>query len=98
MLHHLFAGCLVAASLCAAAPAQAAMRPALQPAASDIQRTGAECSYGYHLDISGVCVDSMDYSRICPPGLFAVSFPNGNGFRCVPTDWARSSGWLGDMF
>jgi hypothetical protein len=23
----------------------------------------------------------------CQPGLHAVPFPNGNGFRCVPDDW-----------
>jgi hypothetical protein len=40
----------------------------------------------------------MDYSRICPLGLFAGPFPNGNGFRCVMTEWARSSGWRGDLF
>jgi hypothetical protein len=97
MLHHYFAGCLLAAAFLAA-PAQAAMKPAAEIATSDIQPAGAACSYGYHLDVSGVCVDSMDYSRRCPSGSFAVSFPNGNGYRCAPAEWLRSPGWLGDIF
>ncbi|WP_158812669.1 hypothetical protein [Methylocapsa sp. S129] len=98
MLHRYFAGCFLAAAFLAA-PAQAAMKPVVETAAtSDIALAGAACSYGYHLDVSGLCVDSMDYSRRCSPGLFAVQFPNGNGYRCVPTDWLRESGWLGDFF
>lgn len=97
MLHHYFAGSLLAASLLAA-PAQAAMQPAAEIAISDIRPAGAACSFGYHLDVSGVCADSMDYSRRCSAGFFAVPFPNGNGYRCAPAEWLRSYGWLGDLF
>jgi hypothetical protein len=98
MLHPYVLACLAAACLCATPPAQAAMKPAPQAAASDIQRVGATCNYGSHLDVSGYCVDSMDYARICPPRFFAISFPNGNGFRCLPVEWQRSPGWFGDFF
>ena len=59
---------------------------------------GTRRSFGTHLDVSGYCVDSMDYSRRCPPGMFAVSAPNGNGFRCLPAEWADAPGWLGNFF
>ena len=98
MLHRYFLGCLAAVSLSAALPAEAAMKPAPQVSLSDVQRIGATCEYGSHLDVSGYCVDSMDYARICPPRFFAISFPNGNGFRCLPVEWQRSAGWFGDFF
>jgi hypothetical protein len=90
-----FAGLGLAAVLLAA-PAQAAMAPSRESRSSDLLLTGGSCNYGSHLDVSGYCVDSMDYSRRCAPGMFAIPAPNGNGFRCVPTDWLRSSGWFAD--
>ncbi len=89
------AGCALAALLLA--PASAAPKPAALAAASDVRPAHA-CSFGTHLDISGYCVDSMDYSRKCPPGMFSISAPNGNGFRCLPAEWADEPGWLGDFF
>jgi hypothetical protein len=86
------------AALLLAAPAQAAMSPARGSMTADILRTGGSCSYGSHLDVSGYCVDSMDYSRRCAPGTFAIPAPNGNGHRCVPTEWLQSSGWFADWF
>ena len=96
LLRDLSGGCLSALFL-AAAPAQAALKPAAPIATSDVRQATA-CGFGYHLDVSGFCVDSMDYSRKCPPGTFAVAFPNGNGFRCLPAEWMQSPGWLGDIF
>jgi hypothetical protein len=96
MLRHYFASCLLAASLFAA-PAQAAMKPVAAIAPSAIQLAGGACGLGYHLDVSGFCVDSMDYSRRCPSTLFAVPSPNGNGYRCVPTEWLRAYGWFDDL-
>ena len=96
LLHHL-ARCGLAALLLAPLTATAAPKPAALTAASDIQ-PARSCSFGTHLDVSGYCVDSMDYARICPPRFFAISFPNGNGFRCLPVEWQRSAGWFGDFF
>ena len=88
--------CLIA--LCLTTPgAEAALRPARLPAAPAVQLAAAQCSYGYHLDLSGYCVDSMDVSRSCPPTYFPLSFPNGNGYRCAPSEWLGSSGWLGGL-
>ena len=98
MRRRYFLNCLAAAALCAALPAQAAMKPAPRAAASDVQRIGAACDFGSHRDVSGYCVDSMDYARTCPPRFFAISFPNGNGFRCLPVEWQRAPGWFGDFF
>ncbi len=97
MLHRFLAGAGLAALLLSASAAQAAMSPASPPSTGPTL-VGAACSFGYHLDISGTCVDSMDYSRRCPPGAFAVSYPNGNGFRCVPAEWQRSGSWLMGLF
>jgi hypothetical protein len=86
------------AVLCLTAPeAQAALKPAAPIVASVVRPAAAHCSYGYHLDPSGFCVDSMDYSRSCPPTYFPLSFPNGNGYRCAPAEWLGSSGWLGGL-
>ena len=98
MLLRNLAGCCLAVVLGAPPAAQAALKPAAPIAASEFRLAAMACSFGYHLDVSGFCVDSMDYSRKCPPGYFAQSFPNGNGFRCIPAEWMRSSGWLGDFF
>jgi hypothetical protein len=97
MLHTYLAGCLVAASLVVAPASQAAMRPATPAANVDVRLAGALCGFGSHLDATGLCVDTMDYSRRCPPGSFAISFPNGNGFRCLPGEWQRAPGWFGDL-
>ena len=92
------AGCGLAALLLAPAAAPAAPKPAALPVVSDVSPAKGACSFGTHLDISGYCVDSMDYARICPPRFFAISFPNGNGFRCLPVEWQRAYGWFGDFF
>jgi hypothetical protein len=42
---------------------------------SDYQRNLPENRAGY------------ENQNDCQPGLHAVPFPNGNGFRCVPNDW-----------
>ena len=97
MLLRNLAGCCLAALSLAPAATQAAPKPAAPIAISDVGLARA-CSFGTHLDISGLCVDSMDYSRKCPPGFFAVSAPNGNGFRCLPAEWMEEPGWLGDFF
>jgi hypothetical protein len=88
--------CCLIAALLAASAAQAGLAPA-RIQTSDIRLAAMGCGPGYRLDASGACVDYLDRSRICPPGLFAVSFPNGNGYRCVPTAWLNSRGWLGDF-
>ena len=86
------------AVLCLTAPqAQASFAPVVPDATSLIQPAAAQCSYGYHRDPSGYCVDSMDRSRSCPPTYFPLSFPNGNGYRCAPAEWLGSSGWLGGL-
>jgi hypothetical protein len=95
LLRHL-AGCTLALVWLAPIAAPAAPKPAALTMTSDVKP--AHCSFGTHLDVSGYCVDSMDYSRRCPPGMFAVSAPNGNGFRCLPAEWADAPGWLGDFF
>ena len=88
--------CVVALGL-TAPQAQAAFTPAAPGAAPLVRPAAAQCSYGYHLDPSGYCVDSMDRSRSCPPTYFPLSFPNGNGYRCAPAEWLGSSGWLGGL-
>jgi hypothetical protein len=88
--------CVVVLGL-AAPQAQAAFTPEAAGATSVVQPAAAQCSYGYHRDPSGYCVDSMDYSRSCPPTYFPLSFPNGNGYRCAPAEWLGSSGWLGGL-
>ena|SRR5471032_2120837 len=98
MTHRNFMGAGLAALLLAAPAAQAAMSVAPPPSASNLRMTAAACSFGYHLDISGTCVDSMDYSRHCPPGYFPISYPNGDGYRCLPAEWQRSGSWLMDLF
>jgi hypothetical protein len=97
MLHRYIAAVGLGVVLLGAPAAQAAMSAAPPPSSSPTL-VGATCSFGYHLDISGTCVDSMDYSRRCPPGTFAISYPNGDGFRCVPADWQRRGSWLMDFF
>jgi hypothetical protein len=95
-LSHL-ARCGLATLLLAPLAATAAPKPAALAATSDI-RSAHACSFGTHLDISGYCIDSMDYSRRCPPGMFSVAAPNGNGFRCLPAEWMDEPGWLGNLF
>jgi hypothetical protein len=92
------ANCCLSIAVLAVPTAQAATRPIGQRTAPFAQGASAQCSYGYRLDPSGFCVDSMNYSRTCPPTYFPLSFPNGNAYRCVPTEWLASSGWLGDFF
>jgi hypothetical protein len=96
MLLRYFTGCCVTALLLAAPAAQAGLTPARIPT-SDIRLAAMGCGPGYYRDGSGACLDYLDKSRSCPPGFFAVSFPNGNGYRCVPTAWLNSRGWLGDL-
>jgi hypothetical protein len=91
-----FTGCCLTALLLAASAAQAGLAPTRIPT-SDILLAAMGCGPGYYREASGACVDYLDKSRICPPGYFAVSFPNGNGYRCVPTAWLNSRGWLGDL-
>jgi hypothetical protein len=90
------AACIAALCLTAHG-AQAAFMPPALPSASASELASAQCSYGTHRDPSGYCVDSMDYSRSCPPTYFALPFPSGNGYRCVPAEWMASSGWLGNL-
>ena len=71
--------------------------PTAPLAESLVRPAAAQCSYGYHRDPSGYCVDSMDRSRSCPPTYFPLSFPNGNGYRCAPAEWLGSPGWLGGL-
>jgi hypothetical protein len=97
MLLRNLAGCGLAVLLLAPLTASAAPKAAWLPALSDAS-PAKTCSFGTHLDISGYCVDSMDYSRRCPPGTFSVSAPNGNGFRCLPAEWMDEPGWLGNFF
>jgi len=92
------AGLLFACVGLAPVATNAAMAPRAPIAGAEVARAAAVCSYGTHLDVSGFCVDSMDYSRRCPPGDFAISAPNGNGYRCIPAEWMREPGWLGDFF
>ena len=92
-----FVALCLAASCMTAPAAQAALKAAAPTAASVVRLAAAQCSYGYHLDPSGFCVDSMDHSRSCPPTYFPLSFPNGNGYRCAPAEWLGSSGWLGGL-
>jgi hypothetical protein len=97
MLRCYLVGSLAAAALVSAPASQAAMRPTTPTANVDVQRAGALCGFGSHIDATGLCVDTMDYSRRCPPGSFAISFPNGNGFRCLPGEWQSAPGWFGDL-
>jgi hypothetical protein len=80
--HIRFTSFCLAAALFAAPAAQAAMG----------------CGPGYRPDSTGVCVDYIDRWRKCPDTYFAESYPNGNGFRCVPSEWLREPGWLMDIF
>ena len=97
MLLRNLARCGLAALLFAPLAAAAAPKPAALATISDIQAAHA-CSFGTHRDVSGYCVDSMDYSRRCPPSTFAISAPNGNGYRCLPAEWMDEPGWLGSLF
>ncbi|MGA2041840.1 MAG: hypothetical protein ABSG83_00555 [Roseiarcus sp.] len=97
MLRICLVGSLLAATVLAA-PARAALAPVVPAAAPGIRLAATACGLGYHRDVSGFCVDSMDYSRRCPPGYFPISAPNGNGYRCIPTQWMNAPGWLGDFF
>jgi len=96
MLLRYFTACCLTAALLAATAAQAALTPARIPT-SDIRLAAMGCGPGYYRDASGMCVDSMDYTRSCPAGFFALSFPNGNHYRCVPAAWLNAPGWLGDL-
>jgi hypothetical protein len=93
-----FTSFCLAAALFAASAAQAAMRPAALLAISDIRPAAMGCGPGYRPDSTGVCVDYIDRWRKCPDTYFAESYPNGNGFRCVPSEWLREPGWLMDIF
>jgi hypothetical protein len=90
-------GCL-AAALFAAPVAQATMQPAAPIAISDIRLAAMGCGPGYRPDSTGVCVDYLDRWRSCPDGYFAEPYPNGNGYRCAPTEWLKEPGWLMDFF
>jgi hypothetical protein len=92
------AGLLLAAACLASPAADAAVQRVAPVAGAGVIRAAATCGYGYRLDVSGLCVDSMDYSRRCPAGTFSISAPNGNGYRCIPAEWMRAPGWLGDLF
>jgi hypothetical protein len=97
MLRRYLVGCLAAASLASTPASQAAMRLTAPATNVDVQHAGALCGFGSHLDATGLCVDTMDCSRRCPPGSFAISFPNGNGFRCLPGEWQSAPGWFNDL-
>jgi hypothetical protein len=43
------------------------------------------CGSGMHRSLVGVCRHDAVARRHCQPGFHAVSFPNGDGYRCVPT-------------
>jgi hypothetical protein len=92
------AGLLLAAACLAPPAANAAAERVAPVAGADFIRVAAACGYGYRLDVSGLCVDAMDYSRRCPAGTFSISAPNGDGYRCIPAEWMRAPGWLGDLF
>lgn len=92
-----FTGCCLAAALLGAPAAQAGLISVPIPA-SGVRMAAMGCGLGYRRDASGACVGYLDRSRICPPGFFAESFPNGNGYRCLPNASLDSGGWLGDLF
>jgi hypothetical protein len=91
-----FTVCCLAVVLLAAPAADAGMISTPTPAPA-VRLAAMGCAPGYYRDASGACIDYLDRSRVCPSGYFALSFPNGNGYRCVPTAWLNSRGWLGDL-
>ena len=42
------------------------------------------CGAGFHRSAAGVCRHDAAPRRHCPAGFPAVSYPNGNGYRCRP--------------
>ena len=90
-------GCCLAAALLGAPAAQAGLIFAPIPA-SGVRMAAMECGPGDRREASGACVGYFDRSRTCSPGFFAESFPNGNGYRCLPNASLHSGGWLGDLF
>ena len=74
------------AMLLAVTAADAAMLP--PPAAayptSNVLLTAGGCGAGFHRNLAGVCRRDAVARRHCQPGFHAISFPTGNGFRCVP--------------
>jgi hypothetical protein len=96
MLLRSFTGYCLAAALLGTPATQAGLTPLPIPA-SDVHLAAMGCGPGYLRDASGMCVDFLDKTRRCPPGFFAISFPNGNGYRCVSSAWLNAPGWLGDL-
>jgi hypothetical protein len=57
-------------------------------AATDRAATANECAPGYHIYSDGSCQsDNLIVDSRCPPSFTAQSFPNGNGYRCIPETW-----------
>jgi hypothetical protein len=42
------------------------------------------CGAGFHRNLAGVCRHDAVPGRHCQPGFRAISYPNGNGYRCRP--------------
>jgi len=76
--------------LLAVTSVEAAMLPS--PAAglstSEVQLAAEACGAGFHRNTAGICIHNAIQTampgRHCQPGLHAISFPNGAGYRCVP--------------
>lgn len=51
---------------------------------SGVQLAAGGCGAGFHRDIAGTCTPNRIHRRSCQPGFHPESFPNGNGYRCIP--------------
>ncbi len=55
---------------------------------SEAQLAAEDCGAGFHRNTAGICIHNAIHTamprRHCQPGLHAISFPNGAGYRCVP--------------
>jgi hypothetical protein len=66
------------------ADARAAATPATDGvAARASQLRSGGCEVGLRHTLSGECVRDVAVNRHCQPGMHAVSFPKGSGYRCV---------------
>ncbi|MGO8834753.1 MAG: hypothetical protein ACLQE9_18290 [Roseiarcus sp.] len=97
MLLRAFAMCCLTGLLATASSAWAGMTPA-RVAPSEARLVAAGCGLGFFRDAAGACADALDKVRRCPGGYFPLTFPNGNHYRCVPTEWQYSRGWLMNLF
>jgi hypothetical protein len=64
--------------------AEAAMAPsAIDASTPALHLASGGCGVGLRRTASGHCVHEALDRRHCQPGMHAVSFPNGKGYRCV---------------